>query len=717
MDEGTDSDDSASSDEPSVRRAPSFVPAKPKAPAFVKSEAEEPTIPLRAVGAGLGVKDVAMADDESVPVRAALGATPVPQTAGPALSRTSGSGGFDPAALMRQMGWTGGGLGKDGKGIVNPVEVKMRPNRAGVAFGGKEKPKSPEPQAEANEPAPKVWKRRDKKRTQVVYRTYDEIVAGANETVLDATGAHVTKVESVAAALANHSVPSAHESIPELRHNVALLVQGSKDALDKLARHGAALRERQAWLTNAVNEARDRRRDEEREHAELASVMQAVRALHDAGERSTSFRELVPAMSKVVTLPHAVIERFGLDEAVAGALVPAMKHTVSRWDPLQEPLICQELAMWTPVLLRDPPGERPMTPYESVLWNVWMPAVRRACTQWDVHDAAPLIALIEGWQGMLPAWLVDNIYDQLVLPKLEHAIHAWTPQAPPMHVWILPWLAGGEARMSSIVQATRRKWRSVLSSWRVADGVPPHLPAWRSIYTTKEWDALLLERIVPVLSRALRTWRIDPRHQDMRTLEHVLAWYGVLRDSVLSRVLEADVGSQWLDILHAWLTQPDVDAGEVAAWYEAWRQWFPPHVARLPGPSHMFMRGLHMMNAALDRGAERVHMPKPSKAPLSRKDTPQPARLVGAPPSLDDISFRAIVEEHATHHDLFVRALNQLEPSTGLALLRISSHIDGKMGTTFYIDDDVIFIAAERDAGKPVFEPVSLAELVARAHT
>ena len=63
MDEGTDSDDSAASDEhASVRQAPSFVPSTT---AHVQME-EELTIERRAFGAGLGAQPESM-DIESPP--------------------------------------------------------------------------------------------------------------------------------------------------------------------------------------------------------------------------------------------------------------------------------------------------------------------------------------------------------------------------------------------------------------------------------------------------------------------------------------------------------------------------------------------------------------------------------------------------------------------------------------------------------------------------
>lgn len=724
MDEGTDSDDSAASDETvSVRQAPSFVPSTTT---NVLVE-EEQTIERRAFGAGLGVHPESM-DIESPP-RAGLGTTSVPKTAGPALSRTSGSGGFDPAALMRQMGWTGGGLGRDGTGIVDPIQVKMRPSRAGVAFGGKEMPKSQAAEPEqVKEAAPKVWKRREKK-PRVVYRTYDEILAqAANEPVpiLDATGAEI-QAASLSEALARHPVPtSAHESLPELRHNMSLLCDGTKENLDKLARHAASLGERKHALESQLETAHAQKSRYEQEASNLVSVLEAIAALQKAADSCSSLSELVPPMERVAALPQDHIQQYGLDEAMAGALVPALKHVTSHWDPLREPHVgTRELSLWLPILLTtSAEEERPMTPYESVMWNIWMPAVRQALVNaWNVYDAAPAVAFIEAWRDLLPPFILDNVFDQLLLPKLERAVQAWTPRADvPMHVFVLPWLTLSEARMAPVVSETRRKWRSMLSAWHVSQGIPPHLEAWRGVYTTKEWDALLLERIVPAISKALRTqFRVDPSQQDMQVLEQVLVWAGVLRDSILSRILDVELGSQWLQVLHAWITQPDADLREIAAWYEFWRSWFPPHVARLPGLSHMFMQGLRHMNAALDRGADRVHMPAPAVTALHSRteSTAAPTKPRHAPPTLDEVSFRHVIEERAVEADLFVRSLNRLEPGTGMALLRISHHMDGKMGTTFYLDDDVIFVAPreQRSAeGQRVeYEPVSLAELLNRA--
>ena len=785
LEEGSDSDDSVPSDVDTTtsQRAPSFVPAQGASssstssrrtfPSFVRAapadkEDEKPsTFSKRTFGAGLGRTSppASMAVDEDEDRRPGLGAAPAPHTAGPALSRTSGSGGFDPAAYMRQMGWTGGGLGKEGEGIVNPIEVQLRPSRAGVAFGGRREKTKQERQEErrraglpmesdeeddkgttakaTTQDVSTAWKKRtQRQKPKVVYRTYDEIMAEAagvppDAPVLDATRGDAEEVASVAAALARHPVPTSDSAqLPELRHNLRLLCKGQKEALDKLAHHGMALRDKARWLRRDVEASSLRWQKEQAERTQLASVLDALTTLSDDAAHATSLETLAPSIDRLVQCDAAVIQAFGLDEAVAGALVPVLRQSMATWDPLREPhRHITQLQAWLPILQMQPATSdttpRPMTPWESVLWNVWMPTIRTTLTNaWDVYDAAPAVGLVEAWRPVLPAFVLDNVLDQLILPKLERAVQAWTLSTSiPLHVFVLPWLPLCEARLDMILHDTRRQWRRVLSTWRVSDGVPAALLHWRTVYATKEWDALLLERIVPVLSQALRTqFVVDPRDQDMTLLAQVVAWQGVLRDSVLSRVLETELGAKWLMILHQWLTQPGaVSWHDIGAWYEFWRGWFSPATARLDGIAHMLLRGLRHINAALDRGADRVDLPPPNVTPTSRSSqtrTNAPAAKatpMDAPPTLEEVSLRHVIEEKATDNDLFVRALNQLEPTTGFALLRISPHIDGKMGVTFYIDDDVIFAATASATASAhacnEYDPMSLAELLQRACT
>lgn len=796
--EGSDSNDSVhSSDDDAVtgreeRRgaAPSFVRAS-KPPAFVaaghtsRSEASADTstqapteaqaksdaasdsgdddtlsFARRSIGAGLGAKlahargqtghDARTEQAARPPARPTPPPAPAPPPSVP-LSRVSGSGGFDPSAYLRHMGWTGGGLGKEGEGIVNPIEVQLRPTRAGVAFGGlREKTKqaraeerrrtgapasSDEDEGDAStQRAPTIsssaWRRKAKERKPtVVYRTYEEIIAEAAAPgvgpVLDATGHEVREVDSLAAALAKHAVPTSESAqLPELRHNLRLLSDGSRDALQKLAREGAAHLDRARWLDRDLHESARRAAKIDEERAVLRSVLDTVVRLSEAAQVAERLEDLAPFVEALLAAqaqsPRTA--QLGLDEAVAGALVPVLRRVLVDWDPLEAPhAFTATLAPWRAALQPASRAEGVMTPYESVLWNVWMPKIRSTLTgAWDVHDPASAIALVEAWRDLLPPFLYDNVLEQLVLPKLHCAVRHWSPrERVPLHVLLLPWVPVGGKRMDTLLADARQQWRSALTAWRVADGVPPELAHWKEVFPAKDWDALLLDKVVPALGKALRTdFVVNPADQDLATLDQVLAWRPVLRESVLSRLLEVEFGAHFLRTLHTWLVQPTLRFDEVAAWYTFWRHYFPPDVVRLAGVASVLMRALRLMNRALDLGEHRDTLPMPDVQPTSRSEARAAAAAADArrpamapPPVLEDVAFRTIVEDEARKRDLFVLAQNKLEPTTGLALLRVAKHIDGKRGVSFYLDDDVVFAAT--DAGE--YEPTSVAALLERA--
>lgn len=740
----SDSSDVSSSDD---ERAPAFVPARGP-PAFVKaSRAPEPAHDTHDAAADDAADDAIAERDAqaprwglgtglggTAPPRAPLSPGPPPPPPRPAaaavppripLSRTSGTGGFDPSAYLRSMGWTGGGLGKDGQGIVNPIEVQQRPTRAGVAFGRKEQAAPQEPAPKAQEPPP-VWRRRERTRApRVVHRTYDEIVAeeSAPVPVFDATKGGLRQVASVAEALAQ--VPGESASLTELRHNIRLLSTTARDELLRRARDAGAAAERVREAQQAARSSQARLDLARVERDQLHHVIESLRTLSTAATAAPDLGALGPHIAEI-TAHGELFRELHLDEAVAGAIVPVWRAELQTWEPLRDPLrFTVEIGAWRHAL-RIGTSDRIMTPFESVLWNLWMPRIRSALTNtWDVNDPAPAVALVEAWRTLIPPFIYENILEQLVLPKVRRAVRDWTPQGTPLHVIVLPWLPLADKRMDDIVADARRQWRSSLGKWDPFGGIPPDLAHWHGVFPAADWEALLLDRIVPRLGNLMRSkFAVDPGAQDMEPLELVLRWHGTLRDHVLSRILETEWMPKWLLVLHAWLTQPDGDLGEIAEWYTFWRSWFAPEVLALAGVSDAFTRALRLMNDALDAGPARVALPTPDTTPTPRaqakaapQEQPQGTGM-GLPPTLDSVSFRSVAEERASEQDLFVQSLGRLEPSTGLALLRVSPHIDGKRGITFYIDDDVVFAwEPGTSPGTGSYVPLALDTLLSRAHS
>ncbi|EPQ26826.1 uncharacterized protein PFL1_06900 [Pseudozyma flocculosa PF-1] len=713
----------------------------------------------------------------------------------------AGAGGkFDPSAYLAKMGWTGGGLGKQGEGIVNPIEVQLRPERAGIAFGGrKEKTKQAKEEArrrgeavssdeedrkarrhhqrrqerDKNKrdkssagpgPADQAWTKAERKprKPKVEHRTYEQIIEEAGGIpstdpavgqVFDASG---REVASLSAALANQGIPTADTSkLPELRHNLRLICDNNLQALTVLAKEGANIHERRKWLRREADES-TRRRDRERlEVQRLSSILAIVRELEALGARHVSEGDdldvFSPCIQRLVKGFAGDVERDGLDEAVVGAPLKQPEYTATHLVGWRVALRIRDPSEPESALDRygAPVQSRPtstkatsaragaagaaaaavMTPYESLLWNVWMPRIRGALNnEWKPDRAAPAVQLVESWRPILPRFVLDNIVEQLLLPKLEAAVRDWEPRRSKVgldHI-LFPWLPLLGPRLDGVLADAKRRVRSHLKAWKPRDGVPRHLARWRDVYDGREFESMLLSTVVPKLSASVRhDFVVDPAAQDMSVLERVVEWLGdgLLRPSVVARVVEVEFFPKWLDTLHLWLTQRDANLDEVAAWYSFWKAWWPAELMEERGMVGGFKRGLKMLDEAVSLPAsERGRLAKPDLRPTrgttstdAEATTKQTTRKKG---DEEEVTLRQIVEEKAAERDLLVLPLNRVDATSGEPMLRISRTVDGKRGTSFYIHDDVVFVELRSDeADAAGFRPVSVDKLVELADT
>lgn len=83
-----------------------------------------------------------------------------------------------------------------------------------------------------------------------------------------------------------------------------------------------------------------------------------------------------------------------------------------------------------------------MDPFDGLLWHAWMPAFRGLVSNWSCKNANPMVDLLEAWENILPMWVMENILDQLILPRIQKEVDNWNPLTDlvPIHAWIHPWL-------------------------------------------------------------------------------------------------------------------------------------------------------------------------------------------------------------------------------------------------------------------------------------
>ena len=118
-------------------------------------------------------------------------------------------------------------------------------------------------------------------------------------------------------------------------------------------------------------------------------------------------------------------------------------------------------------------NSRSFTVFDCVLSN-----------EWDATDAAPAVALFEAWLNFIPPFIQDNILDQLILPKVQHAMSHWQPRrsaSGALHSIVFAWLPFVGLRMEDLLGDAKRCVKSLFRSVEVSKGVPPELLIWKSV--------------------------------------------------------------------------------------------------------------------------------------------------------------------------------------------------------------------------------------------
>ncbi|GAA5859916.1 hypothetical protein JCM5353_003664, partial [Sporobolomyces roseus] len=238
-----------------------------------------------------------------------------------------------------------------------------------------------------------------------------------------------------------------------------------------------------------------------------------------------------------------------------------------------------------------------------------------------------------------------------------------------------------------------------------------------------DWDTLLLQHVLPSLGTLLREkLTINPRSQDLAPIDNVLAWKPLLRNSMLSGLIESEFFPKWGDALWVWLKSDGVNLEQVAEWYSWWKSYFPEDVVALSGVSRGFRKGLDLMNQAMALGEDvKYRLKKPDFKPKqsassassssSRKPTSTPS-LPSAAPASTEISFRSIVEDLCSSSNLLFLPTGRTT-AKGQNLFRVSENVDGKGGVLCYLEDDVVWVVSKGGEGEA--EPVGVEEMIRRA--
>ncbi|XP_064606027.1 tuftelin-interacting protein 11-like [Liolophura sinensis] len=623
--------------------------------------------------------------------------------------------------LLQKMGYEPGkGLGKKSQGITAPIEaVQRKGTRATLQYYGQEKPASAyknvvdsdEEEAKEFKEQLQQWKKQPeglRKRPKYQYKTAQELIETgstkkrrgpasdiAKVKVIDMTGREKKVLSGYHAISHRHDRPDEDEDdfqdegpkarvfdMPELIHNLNLLVDMAEE---EIVLNDRKLRHEKDMIIN-MNHERERLdaicREEEKQIERLNKVLDMVASCEERTKpdcpNPLSLAECVEIFQTLQTSYYEEYKMYDLSALAAALVFPMMRQYFKNWDPLREPRYGVEAVKEWRYLLEGSTSQysqdiKNLSPYQQLLWEVWLPLIRPVIMKWQVRDCEPVIALVDAWMPVLPQWIVENVQDQLIMPRLLQEVDCWNPLTDmvPIHAWLHPWLPIMGDKLEPLYAPIRHKLANALINWHPSDvSAKLILQPWLKVFKPGHMEAFVVKNILPKLAMCMQEFMINPHQQVLEPWRWLMEWSDIIPTPSMVSMLEKAFFPKWLQVLCTWLgNMPNYE--EVTKWYLGWKTQFPDNYLSHPTVREQFSRALDIMNRAVSGhfqpGAkenmayfthtERRQMEaKPAPAGATEKREAEiatkAAQNISAAGPTVPYSFRDLVEKKAEENDL-----------------------------------------------------------------
>lgn len=528
--------------------------------------------------------------------------------------------------MMAKMGFQEGqGLGPDGSGRVEPIEVKLRGKKVGIGFGAQESPvRESSPESEEPEELTPANRTSRPKRSKIQYKNLEEAMARVETfipKVLDMTGAETKELGSI------RDSASFNATSATLGDDIRLVIDLSKDSLLHLEQEMKNLNLQRRALVQEVETLQpllEQSKDDEELLVSLSQLCSQFQVLA-LNSDPPDFVLVIPYLTKLQDHLNSISStsqlqafmRQKLSEVATALVQPLFCKFVSTWDLQTEPTLMSDFFKeWDKLfvtfddLVASETGDQisetnnSMTPYDALMYHTWLPKVRSfLVNEWDPLNYEPVIILFQTWAPLLSTWLYQHVINQYLFPKLLSCLEAWNPYPgiESFHLWIHPWLPFLMDRLDEFRPIIRSKLSSIV---RICEQFPPtisipeiYFQPWLQILSSKDANKLW-KGVENKLQQVMSHFVIDPSDQDIIPFMRVLSWHEFLPPAKFESVLDPFFVS-WLRVLKRWLNM-DPPLTEVMRWYNYWKSLLPQDSLAYPLVNSNLRQALIHINQHID---------------------------------------------------------------------------------------------------------------------
>ena len=548
------------------------------------------------------------------------------------------------AKLLSKMGWKEGqGLGKDGKGLSQPLEATLRPKRQGMGFGNRREP-SLAPKEEEKEihvakevvdvqQEAKAWRKQRAdsklKEKKQIFKTVDDVLASSDgaakssiQTIIDMRGPQkrvILDVGSEGALLERQHHAHDEGPLPELQHNMRLLVDLNEAEIKKVnarishSRDTRTLLEKERLRLLQQKSVADTARNNLARAVSYATKIrdEVHRGLNLSAESRNIFSE-----TKAILGKEYYHYRFHL--LAAAVIQKPLGQEAQMWSPLDDPTrLLPQIAEWKALLTIEDHSNQfypdqdvdvdglfaSSDPFVMLIVDIVLPKLRSDVqSSWDPKDSDRLEAFLDSWRSVLPHDVILYVMQHAVLPKLKAAVEQWEPLVDHIapHTWLLPPLPYLGNHAKDIWPIVRMKFITALKQWHPSDPTALEmLRPWRRVFSAHDWDHLCSRAIEPKLSRVLDDeFVIHTSEQDLESFSWVMSWDTEIRPERFAKILDRHFFPKWRAALRHMLMHT-TNYDEIARWYLSWKSYMSDELLETSLVSKNIEAALNDMSRAI----------------------------------------------------------------------------------------------------------------------